>query len=85
MIDTRAPEFPKLTAEEHDDLAKRADDMAESPLGKPHADDWRQTAVNHRFAAAEARNAGGPPAMKQSKQIEAVFRAANRAAAKEEQ
>ena len=62
MIDTRAPEFPKLTAEEHDDLAKRADDMAEHPLGKPHAVDWRQMAVNHRFAAAEARNAGGQPA-----------------------
>ena len=57
--DTRGSQVPKLTAEEHEDLAKRSDEIAESPLGKPHAADWRQLAENHRIAAAEARAAPG--------------------------
>jgi hypothetical protein len=49
--DTRSAEFPKYTAEKHNQLAALATTQA-SLAGMPHREDWLQLAHNHKLAAA---------------------------------
>lgn len=50
--DTRSAEFPKYSAEKHNELAALAVKMAD--LNPPHREDWLQLAHNHKLSAAEA-------------------------------